>query len=143
MKNCITLLLFLLIGISCSKEITQEDKLIGEWIYERVFFSTSSSFSKNDTKGTMEFNENEKGVWVSESELVPKVNFEWDFQSSGSKLAITRLSTFESLLYDKTRIYSVSDRSENTFTLNFQYSIPNIDTLLAMELFENIIFTRT
>ncbi len=63
MKNYITLFFFaLLIGISCSKDRTIEDDLVGELIYERETFNSGSTFEDTDTRVIMTFNEDEAGT---------------------------------------------------------------------------------
>lgn len=144
MKNYITLFCFsLLIGISCSETRTIEDDLQGEWVYEREKFHSGTTFEDTDTRGIMTFNEDETGLWLSDSGSSFGNEIEWDLQRDGSKIAITRISPSGSEIFETTLIYDLVQDGVDmfTFTSNKSY-ISWPDTSVEIVVFENIILTK-
>lgn len=142
MKNICFMILMLIFCISCGKEKTVSEELVGEWLYERETFNSFSVFEDPDTQGTMIFNEDETGIWAS-SLGFSEFKIEWDTQVDDSKISITRRligspSSFETgIIYDLTR----TDENNFTFTRHIKFEAP-ADSLDAFEQFENILLTR-
>ena len=144
MKNYITLFcVSLLVGISCSETRTIEDDLQGEWVYEREWFHSGTTFENPDTRGIMTFNEDETGLWLSDSGSNFGSEIEWDLQRDGAKIAITSIFPNGSETFESTMIYDLAqDGTEMfTFTSNKSY-ISWPDTLEEIVVFENIILTK-
>ena len=145
MKNYFLLLcISLFVGISCSETRTLEDDLIGEWIYERETFNSSSSFEDPDTRGVMTFNKDETGTWVSDNGLSFAIDLEWDFQQMETKISITKNYSSQTSGFIFSRIYDITQTDEDSFTLRYELNFESqIDTIEPYVNFENIILTRS
>jgi hypothetical protein len=143
MKNYITLFFFaLLIGISCSKENTIEDDLVGEWVYERETFISGSTFEDLDTRGVMTFNKDETGTWVSDNGFNFSNEIEWDLQRMDSKISITKIPPPEFSNFSISQIYELKQNGDNEFVFTFEFYLSSLDSVPTLQRFENIILTR-
>ena len=132
----------LLFASSCSKEKTISDELVGEWLYERETFRSSSTFEDQDTRGTMSFLEDETGRWTPVQGF-SEFDIEWDLQSNDTKISITKVLEGTTSSYNIGLVYDLNRNDEDsfTFTRHIKFESP-IDSLEDFEQFENIILTR-
>ena len=144
MKNYIVLFCFsLLIGTSCSEVRTIEDDLVGEWVYEREIFNSSSTFEDPDTRGIMIFNEDETGRWLSDNGSNFSTEIEWDLQRMDSKISITKIIPDEFFGFSTSQIYDMKQSGEDSFTFTFEFSFnSSLDTFETIKRFDNILLTR-
>jgi hypothetical protein len=142
MKKGLLFLLVIIITLSCGKEKTISDELVGEWFYERETFNSFSSFEDPDTQGIITLNEDETGNWSTSAGFL-NFDLEWDLQSNDSKIAITKSVLGQLNIFPYTTIYDLKRTDENYYTLTYHFKTESsIDTLEGFEQFENIIITR-
>ena len=142
MKNGILFLFVVICIMSCGKEQTTSDELVGEWFYERETFNSFSSFEDPDTDGFISLSPDETGPWSTSSGFL-NYNLEWDLQSNDEKIAFTKYVVGQQNIFPFTTIYDLKRTDENNFTLTYHIKTePPIDTLDGFEQFENIILTR-
>jgi hypothetical protein len=144
MKNYASVLLFtFLFCVSCSKEKTIGDNLIGKWIYERETFSSNSTVEDPDTRGVMTFNEDETGSWISDNGFNFTTETEWDLQGMDSKILITKILPIEISSFGTSQIYDIKQNGEDELTFTFEVSFPSpVDSIASLVRFDNIILTR-
>lgn len=128
--------------ISCGKEKTISEELVGNWVYERETFNSFSSFEDPDVAGFINLREDETGDWTPSSGFL-NFDLEWDLQAEDQKIAITKsFPDFETPILI-TRVFDLTRNSEDSFTFRFHQKFESqVDTLEDFEQFENIILTR-
>jgi len=142
MKNFGFVLLILLFAISCAKEKTISEELVGEWVYERETFNSFSTFEDPDTQGNMTLRKDETGDWI------PSLGFtnfeiEWDLQADDTKISITKSIVGVPSTVEVGTIYTLNRMDEDNFTITRHIKFEAVaDTLEPFEQFENIILTR-
>ncbi len=142
MRNYICILLIVISAISCGKEKTISEELVGDWFYERETFNSFSIFEDPDTEGFMSFSEDETGNW-SQANGFQDFSLEWDLQANDTKIAITRYLIDQPTIFPSTLIYDLQREDEDNFTFTFHIKVESpIDSLEEFEQFENIILTR-
>ncbi len=131
MKNHLTLLFFtLLIGVSCSKERTIEEDLIGDWIYERTYYKEGSTYNDTDTKGIITFNEDETGNWMRINILNINTPFEWDMQDMDRRIAISKNLNHVSSSQTNTKVYELRRNGIDQLTLTYEiYSFQSMQLI--------------
>lgn len=139
MKN-LFFLLIILISISCGEDETLEDRLAGQWIYEREVTNSSTTFIDTDTSGVLILNIDETGMYVPDNIYSLSANIEWDLQLDNSKLAITKYFG-SNLPFTNTIIYDLEE-NDNGFELYFMISYSQGDTLPNIMNSEKITLTR-
>ncbi|MDF1696638.1 MAG: hypothetical protein P1U56_12430 [Saprospiraceae bacterium] len=142
MRSITWVLMIALISISCSKNKTISEELVGEWNYERETFNSFSTFEDPDIGGTMVFQDDETGLW-SQSNGVFDYDLEWDLQVNDEKIALTKYPNTIGLSIPFTTIYDLTRIDEDNFRLRFHIKFDSpIDTIESFEQFENIILER-
>ena len=142
MKKTIWLCCVVLLTLSCQKEKTVSEELIGDWLYERETFNSFTSFEDLDTEGYISFREDETGNWSSNGGFID-YELEWDLQQNDAKISITKYPLNQPFLFPISTIYDLKRTSEDEFTFTFHIVAESpIDSLENFEQFENVILTR-
>lgn len=142
MKNCIYILLLSIAFISCEKEKTISEELVGDWMYEREANSNISNFEDLDTAGLMSFASDETGIW-SQSNGFVNYSLEWDLQSNDEKISITKFLNGSQVLFPINRIYDLQRTDEDNFTFTYDTEFDVVfDTINVLQQFEQIILKR-
>ena len=142
MKQFLILLLIAFVSVSCGKEKTVHDELIGDWLYERETFNSFTTFEDFDTEGYISFRDDETGNWSSNEGFID-FSLEWDLQADNEKISITKYPLNQPFLFPINTIFDLKRTNEDYFSLTFHIIAESpIDTLADFEQFENIILTR-
>jgi len=126
----------------CSKSDSIEDRLVGEYVYERETFN-GGTFEDQDVKGLMTFNSDETGLWNPADGVFTGAapEFEWDLQGDDTRIAITRSSSFLDDNIYSTLVYDLSE-NDGVFSFRYFFEFENFqDTTSSIVRFENIILT--
>lgn len=142
MKKGALLLFVLICFLSCGKEKTISDELVGDWLYERETFNSFSTFEDPDSEGYISFREDETGNWSTSSGFL-NFSLEWDLQSNDEKIAITKYGLELQILFPSMTLYDIKRTDEDNFTFTYHIKTESpIDTIEGFEHFENIILSR-
>jgi len=134
MKYSFYIFLIVLMSISCGKEKTVSDELLGVWQYERETFQSNTAFEDPDVAGVLLLRADGTGFWIS-STVFKNDTFQWELLNMDAQIKLTIDPPVE-FFSPKETIYDLTRNNENSFTLTFEEQSDGI------EKFENIILTR-
>lgn len=142
MKKYLFFLSIALVSISCQKDKTITEELVGNWVYERETFNSFSTFEDPDTEGFINLNADETGEWTPSNNIL-NFDLEWDLQDQDQKIAITKSIELVDNTILSTTVYDITRKSEDEFMFRFHQKFESqIDSIEDFEMFENIILTR-
>ena len=121
-------------GLSCSKEVSKEENLIGDWIYSREYDKLESTYNDTDIKGIITFNEDETGNWMRTNIINTNTKFEWDLQQMDRRISISKGLNYITSSHTTTKVYEFwLSGDELTLTYEVYNFIPDPAVLVEFE----------